>query len=277
MISAVILTFNSIKFIKSCLDSLLPESYRELEVIVVDNGSRDGTLDFIRKNYPQVILIENKNNLGACRGRNQGISIAKGEWILTLDSDVTVEKNFMARVFQEIVTVSSDVGLIQPKILNSDKRTIYSAGIYLSCIRRFYDIGKKRKITRDIKEKRDIFGACCAAALYRRKMLEELKEDSGYFDERFFFLVEDVDLSWRAQRNGWKVKFLPDAQCYHEGNSSGYTDKLRQYLCFRNRYLMIGKNEALLGKIKLFFLSFWYDFPRALYLIVTNKHLRNLL
>ncbi len=276
MISAIILTFNSIKFIGNCLDSLLSEPCGKLEVIVVDNGSRDGTPDFIKKNYPQVILIENKNNLGACKGRNQGILTAKGEWVLTLDCDVTIEKNFIGRVLQEIAALPPGIGIIQPKILNSDKKTVYSAGIYLSCIRRFYDIGKNKKATIKIMQVKDIFGACSAAALYKKKMLDELREDNGYFDERFFFLVEDVDLSWRAQRFGWKAMFLPGAHCFHEGNSSGCTDKLRQYLCFRNRYLMIGKNEGLSGKIRLIFLSFWYDFPRALYLIITNKYLRNL-
>lgn len=243
---------------------------------MVDNGSRDGTPDFIKRNYPQVILIENKNNLGACKGRNQGILIAKGEWILTLDCDVTIEKNFIGKVIQKIAALPLDIGIIQPKILNSDKKTVYSAGIYLSRIRRFYDIGKKEKATSKIMGVEDIFGACSAAALYRRKMLEELRGNNGYFDERFFFLVEDVDLSWRARRFGWKALFFSDVLCYHEGNSSGYTEKLRQCLCFRNRYLMIGKNESLSGKIKLIFLSFWYDFPRALYLIITNKYLRNL-
>jgi len=87
-ISVVVLTHNSIEYIGSCLDSLLPQIRDRTEVFVVDNGSTDGTPDFIRNNFPAVTLIENKNNLGACKGRNQGIELARGEWVLTLDCDV---------------------------------------------------------------------------------------------------------------------------------------------------------------------------------------------
>lgn len=112
-----------------------------------------------------------------------------------------------------------------------------------------------------------------AAALYKRKMLEEIKEDNGYFDERFFFLVEDVDLAWRAQRRGWKTIFCPEAVCYHFGNSSGYDKKIRQYLCFRNRLLLISKNERIFGKIKLIPLFFIYDLPRLLFLAFNYSRL----
>ena len=105
-ISTVIITFNSEKFIKSCLDSIFTQDYRDFEVIVVDNGSKDGTVDFIKENYPQVTLIENKENLGTCKVRNQGIEIAKGEWILTLDCDVTLEKNFISQILEAIKHLS---------------------------------------------------------------------------------------------------------------------------------------------------------------------------
>jgi len=81
-------------------------------------------------------------------------------------------------------------------------------------------------------------------------MLWELKEETGYFDERFFFLVEDVDLAWRAQKKGWKALFYPKGVCYHSGNSSRTNGKLRQYFCFRNRYLMILKNETVTGILR---------------------------
>ena len=87
-ISIVIITFDSERYIKSCLDSIWSQDYRDFEVIIVDNGSQDGTVDFIKENYLHCILIENKENLGACKARNQGIKIAQGKWILTLDCDI---------------------------------------------------------------------------------------------------------------------------------------------------------------------------------------------
>jgi GT2 family glycosyltransferase len=102
-------------------------------------------------------------------------------------------------------------------------------------------------------------------------MLEDIKEKTGFFDERFFFLVEDVDLSWRAQKIGWKAKFIPEMVCYHAGNSSGYDKSFRQYLCFRNRRYMVAKNENIFGKIKLIPIFFVYDFPRSLYISLNRK------
>lgn len=271
-ISVIILTYNSIKFIKSCLDSVFVQGYQDLEVIIVDNGSRDHTLSLIREDYPRVRLIENKENLGTCMVRNRGIEIANGEWILTLDCDIVLERDFLAKAMQCAQESEKSIGMFQPKILQMDKKKIYSCGIYLSKLRRFYDIGRGRFDNGKFAKTGYVFGACSAAALYKRQMLEEIKENTGYFDERFFFLVEDVDLAWRAQRKGWKAKFCPQAICYHHGNSSNIDKKIRQYLCFRNRYYSIAKNEGLINYSKKFFLLLSYDFPRLLYLFFTNKH-----
>jgi hypothetical protein len=273
-ISIVIPTFNSEKFIKFCLDSVFVQDYQDFEVIVIDNGSKDGTVSFIKENYPQVILIENKENFGACKARNQGIEVGKGEWILTLDCDIILEKDFLRKMLCFIEGIEGSVGGVQPKILNMDKKTIYSCGIYLSkLLRRFHDIGQGKRDSRQFDKSKYIFGLCSAAALYNRQMLRELKEPTGYFDERFFFLVEDVDLAWRAQNKGWKIVFFPEAVCYHSGNSSNCNQKIRQFLCFRNRYYSIMKNEGLKKYFKRIFPLFLYDFPRLLYLIFTNHYI----
>ncbi len=272
-ISIIIITFNSKGFIKRCLDSVFSQSYQDFEVIIVDNGSRDGTIDIVKESYPQVMLIENKENLGACRARNQGIEESSGEWVLTLDCDIVLEKDFCLKIRKIIETLSSKIGLLQPKILTPDKETIYSCGIYLSWARRFFDIGKGKEDVGQFNGSKYVFGPCTASALYNRRMLQELKEDTGYFDERFFFLVEDVDLAWRAQKKGWKAIFYPDAVCYHCGNSSDTSKKIRQYLCFRNRYYSIIKNEGLKNYYKRFFPLLFYDIPRLFYLSLSNPYI----
>ncbi len=270
-ISIVIITFNSKNFIKSCLDSVFTENYRDAEVIIVDNGSRDGTLDLIKK-YPEVILIENKKNLGACRARNQGIEASCGEWVLTLDCDVILEKDFFKKIMTFVGNLENSVGMLQPKNLKEDKKIIYSTGICLSGLRRFFDIGKGKPDNGRFDSQKYIFGACSAAALYRREMLEEIKQDTGYFDERFFFLVEDVDLAWRAQKRGWKALYYPEAVCYHKGDSSNTPRKIRQYLCFRNRYYSIIKNDSLKNNFITFFLLFAYDSLHFFYLLFVNSY-----
>ncbi len=267
MISVVILTLNSVKFIKSCLDSILIQNPDAIELIVVDNGSSDGTPAFIKENYPQVGLIENKFNFGAAKARNQGIIAAQGEWILSLDCDVVLDNEFFCNIRNTLKVLSPRVGLIQPKILQAGKKTIYSAGIRISFLRRFYDIGRGEEDFGQFDKMADIFGACSAAALYSKEMLNAIRQGADYFDESFFFLFEDVDLSWRARRSRYKAVVCPSALCYHRGNSSETPDKIRQYLCLRNRYYTLLKNDS----IKNYILPFlFYDLPRLFWILITN-------
>jgi hypothetical protein len=267
-ISTIILTLDSMNYIKICLDSVLSQAYPDREVIVVDNGSKDGTVSFIKENYPEVILIENKENAGAAKARNQGIQISKGEWVLTLDCDCILGDDYISKFTRALNDSPSDIGIIQSKILYSDRKRIYSAGIFLSSIRRFYDIGQGSKDLGQFDKPKYIFGACSAAAFYRRQMLEQTKEDTGYFDERFFFLVEDVDLAWRAQRHGWKALYYPQSVCYHFGNSSGFDKGDRQYLCSRNRYYTIKKNEGIIKYALKVFPLLVYDLPRFILIMI---------
>jgi len=273
MLSIVILAYNSQKYIKACLNSVFSQSAKDIEVIVVDNASTDGTQALVREGYPRVRLIENRSNLGASRARNQGIECSVGEWILAMDSDVVLENDFIRNYELAKGLFPEDLGMIQPNVLNRDGTKIYSQGIRLSVFRRFHDLnhGKPRNFVSSIEGK--IIGPCSAAAFYRRSMLDALREVTGYFDERFFFLVEDVDLAWRAQRAGWKVLFNPQMVCSHTGNGSSTDKKLRQYLCFRNRYLMIAKNDTILERIVIFMISLPYEIMRCAYLAVSNKYL----
>jgi GT2 family glycosyltransferase len=271
-VSVIILSYHSDEFIKNCLDSVFKQEYRDFEVIVVVNGSVGGTETFVKAKYPQVILIENKENLGAAKARNQGIEIAKGKWILTLDCDVILENNFLKKIISFANNSEDSAGMFQPKILTMDKKTIFSCGISLSNLRRFHDIGRGMLDGGQFNMSGHVFGACSAAALYRRRMLEEIKEGTKYFDERFFFLVEDVELSFRAGRKNWKALFYPHAICYHAGNSSGTSKEVRQYLCWRNRRLLLDKSR--ISKLELFPIVLCYDYPRALYLFLTNWYVR---
>jgi len=272
-ISTIIVTYNSGRFIGACLNSLFEENCKDVEIIVVDNASTDDTVKLIREQYPCVRLIENSVNRGAAAARNQGVVSSSGHWVLTLDSDTVVERGFIQNLLILIKNISANIGIIQPKILFYDKKHIYSCGIFLSWSRRFYDIGKGKQDKVFFQDKREVFGACSAAALYKREMLEETREDTGYFDERFFFLAEDVDISWRAQKKGWKAFFYPEAICYHHGNSSGHGISARRKLCFRNRLLSISKNEPLSGKFKLIPVFLAYDIPRFFLMLLSRDKL----
>ena len=274
MISVVVVTHNSENVIIDALSSIYMQEPGASDVVVVDNGSMDATVELIRGRFPQVLLVVNDANEGACKARNQGIALSKAEWVLTLDCDTVLGAGFMRHIRRAIDDVPDNVGMIQPKIMMPDRITVYSLGIRLDWMRRFFDVGRGRPDSRR-RGRQPIIGPCAAAAVYRRRMLGELQEETGYFDERFFFLVEDVDLAWRAYRRGWKAVVYPGALCYHNGNSSGASKQLRQYLCFRNRMYSIAKNEGAAAYGLKVIPVVCYDFPRLLYLVFSNAHVRD--
>ncbi len=274
-VCAVVVSFNSMDCIGACLDSLFRAGAGLLgKVAVVDNNSCDGTAGLIASKYPQVLLIRNNRNLGAAKARNQGIELVKEdcEWVLTLDCDVILDEGFLRGLLAASTGLSGNVGILQPKILMPDKRTIYSSGVALSFFRRFYDIGRGEPDGEKFNAQKKLFGSCAAASLYKKELLEEVKDANGYFDERFFFLAEDVDLSWRAQKKRWGAIFVPQALCFHQGNSCRFDAKLRQYLCFRNRYYMIRKNQGLSRYALSVLPLFLYDIPRLAMILCANRY-----
>lgn len=271
-ISIVIVTWNSELFIEDCLRSILKQIYKNWELIIVDNGSSDGTVDYIKRIYPEVILIRNRNNLGFCQANNQGINLAKGRYVFVLNSDVILADNFLEQMKTALDDSEKDIGMVGPKIMQSDGKTIYSTGLFISRSRRFYNRGEGEVDEKKYDTAVNVLGCCAAAVIYKREMLEDIKLLNEYFDENFFFLLEDVDLSLRAKASGWKALFVPQAVCYHRGNSSGYKNKFRQYLSFRNRYFLIIKNDTLRGLLKDAPYIIIYDSLRFFYMLFLNKY-----
>jgi len=268
-ISIIIVTSNSSKYIESCLDSILIQDFKDYEIIVADNGSKDNTIAIIKNRYSSIILIENLKNFGPCKARNQGIAIANGKFILCLDHDVKLLDNFLTNVYKAIET-RDNIGAAGPKILMSDGKIIYSAGIYFSYLWRFYDVGDAKIDMPAFGHKKYVAGISAAAVIYRREALETIKQDGEYFDEDFFYLFEDVDVSWRLRKMGWKILYTPYAACLHVSGKSRKKDKFSQYLSMRNRYLAIIKNESLFSLPKLFVIFFIYDLWRNMFMLITN-------
>ena len=131
-ISVLIISWNNKSDLKNCLNSLLHQTENGFEIIVVDNNSNDGTVEMIRQNFPNVILIEETENLGFAEGCNRGISISTGEWIATLNQDTTVEPDWMAELTLHAQSAESDLGMLQSQLLFMDEpQLINSTGILL--------------------------------------------------------------------------------------------------------------------------------------------------
>lgn len=270
-VSIIIVTWNAARFMAQCLNSLKKQIFRDFELIVVDNGSSDETLDILGKMFPQARVIKNKENLGFCRANNQGIKLAQGDYILTLNSDIILNRDFIKELLLAANSQPEEIGMLGGKMLRMDGKTIDSTGLILSKSRRFYDRGGGEIDIGQYDEISEVFGICAGAALYKRKMLDEIKIDGLYFDDDFFFLGEDFDVAWRAQLYGWKALYIPTAKCLHLRGSSQHQSKFKQYLSFKNRYLLMIKNDSLLNILMALPRLLVYDKTRFFYLLFTNR------
>ncbi|MDD3974352.1 MAG: glycosyltransferase family 2 protein [Methanothrix soehngenii] len=228
LISVIVLNYNGKGFLNSCLSSLASQTYSDFEVIVVDNGSRDGSPEYIEENYPWVRLAKNDENLGFAGGTNVGIRAAKGEFIITLNNDSRADSRFIEELIKPMA--DPEVGVCAAKMLFPDGR-INSAGICISRSGAAWDRGMFEPDRGQYEFVEEVFGACAGAALYRREMLDEI----GLFDEDFFLYLEDVDLAFRARLAGWKCLYVPGARViHHHGGTAGVGSDLAVYYGNRN-------------------------------------------
>ncbi len=229
MISVVVLNYNGLRYLERCLSSLLAQTYSDFEVIVVDNGSSDDSVNYIESHYPQVTVVKNSDNLGFSGGTNVGIARAKGDYILTLNNDTYLDQDFLKHIIKPMLYVDS-VGMCASKMIFPDGR-INSTGICLSRSGAAWNRGMFEVDRGQYEASIDIFGPCAGAALYRKKMLEEV----GLFDEDFFLYMEDVDLAFRAKLAGWGCTYVHKAVAFHiHGGTAGFGSDLSVYYGNRN-------------------------------------------
>ncbi len=253
LISIVILNFNGEKFITDCLDSVLAQDYSNTEVIVIDNFSSDRSPKMIAEYLPKIEIVNNPTNLGFAKAMKMGINKSKGEFVLTLNVDVTLEPDFLTNAFSSIVG-DDRAGSVSGKIYRMDRTdppTIDSTGHVIYKNRLFTDRGDGLPDTGQFNKREEIFGPCAGAALYRRSMLEDIEVGGEYFDSDFFMFLEDTDLSWRAQLRGWKSIYTPNAVAYHfRGGIALRKSKLVEMHNYKNRYFMLIKNDSFSSIIK---------------------------
>ena len=228
MISVVILNFNGKRYLDKCLSALASQTCRDFEVIVVDNGSTDGSAEHLRADFPWAKTIRSEENLGFAGGTNKGIRSASGDYILTLNNDTWVDIQFIEHIIKPMF--EKDVGMCASRMLFPDGR-INSTGICVSRSGAAWDRGMFERAEGQYDQEEEVFGPCAGAALYRKAMLEEI----GLFDEDFFLYMEDVDLAFRGRLAGWKCIYVPEAVVYHHhGGTAGFGSDLSVYYGNRN-------------------------------------------
>src|SRR6266481_4382575 len=221
VVSVTIVTYNSGRFIKRCLESVLAQRYPEKEVIVVDNGSSDGTVDILEQFEDRCQVYYNNENIGFAAAQNQAIRLSSGEWILTLNPDVLLLPNFI-QALVDAGQIDPKVGTVCGKLLTirasfdlPDRQLVDSTGIYFTPTLRHLDRGSQEVDNGHYLNFEYVFGATAAAALYRRGMIEDISIMGEFFDNDFFVYREDADVAWRAQLMGWKCLYVPYAKGYH--------------------------------------------------------------
>lgn len=243
----VIPNYNGIQYIEQCLDSIYGGTVTDMEVIVVDNASTDGSLELIEKKFPKVRLIRNSTNTGFSVAVNQGIEASATPYVILLNNDTRVEKNFVRELER---VLDDDTG---EKVFSASARLISmydkartdDAGDFYCALGWAFARGKGKNP--DLYDKnREIFAACAGAAIYRRELLSP--ERVGLFDREHFAYLEDIDIGWRAKIHGYKNQFAANAVVYHAGSATSGSryNAFKTRLAAGNSVYLIYKNMPLL-------------------------------
>jgi GT2 family glycosyltransferase len=283
MVSVLIVTWNSVKYLAPCFASLDRQDYRDVEVVIVDNASTDATREVLQPLEKKWRVIYNHRNVGFAAGQNQAIRAAKGDWLLCLNPDVVLADDFVSRLL-EAASAHPEAGALCGKLLRWDPddephqtRTIDSTGIYFTRNMRHLDLGAEEADIGQYDRTQYVFGATGAAAMFRRSFVEAVSVDGEFFDEDFFSYREDADLAWRAQVMGWKCLYTPAAVAWHVRR---VTPERREQLplainwhSIKNRFLMRGKNASGWLCWKLFFPVAWRDLMVVGYAVVRDRRM----
>ncbi len=260
VVSIVIVNWNGLRFLDGCLSSVFNQKFaqtpRQFEVVFVDNGSTDGSVEFVKGRFPAARVITNATNLGFAKANNQGIEASAGAFVLTLNNDTELQPGFLDTLLEAALKADKGAGMWAPKILSMETAhhidsvgglLIYPDGLARGRGRLEADAGQYDGIA-------EVFAPSACAALYRRTMLDE----TGLFDEDYFAYCEDTDLGFRARLAGWKAVSVPKAIVYHyySGTSGRYTP-FKAYLVERNRIYTAIKNLPASMLVASIFYTFW--------------------
>lgn len=236
----VIPSYNGIRYLENCLRSLKNE---QAHIIVIDNGSIDGSYDMICDNFPEVEVISFSVNTGFCRAVNAGIVATETKYVIFLNNDTVVEPGFVEEL-ERVMEQDKRIFSASAKVISmQEKHTIDDAGDLYCALGWAFAIGKGRP-ERDYQKSYPIFASCGAAAIYRRCVFERI----GILDENHFAYLEDIDLGYRAQIYGYRNVFAPKARVYHAGSASSGSryNQFKTDLSSINSVYLIYKNMPIL-------------------------------
>jgi hypothetical protein len=238
LVSVVIVTYNSSKFIVPCIQSVLNSDYPRVETIVVDNDSQDGTADIIHEQFETVVLIKSGTNLRYAAGNNLGIKNSRGELVFLLNPDATIRKDCINSIVNSWLE-DPTIGIIGCKIYYERSDLLQSAGGLIAGSGDTRRLGDKRLDSGEFDQVRDVQWTSGAAMMVSRQALKRI----GMFDPIYYFFYEETDLCWRAQKGGMRVIYLPTAVAFHfEGHVIERDSLLRRKYIQASRVVFVLKN-----------------------------------
>jgi len=238
-ITVVIPNWNGEKFLSTCLGSLRDQSHEDFETVLVDNGSADGSVAFVRRNFPEVRVLPLGENRGFSAAVNAGIRTSHTEYVALLNNDTEVDPGWL-KALVRAADSRAEAGFFASKMVDfNDRRVLDGAGDVLRRGGLPYRLGHGEPDRGQYDDAAFVFGACAGAAMYRRSMLEDI----GLFDEDFFANCEDGDLSFRAQLAGYRCLYVPSSVVYHIGSATfGKRSPTAVRLGTRNSLCLLVKN-----------------------------------
>lgn len=268
-VSIIMVTWNSQHYIYNALESISSQTFKDFSVLIIDNHSIDGTLELIKKDFPQCYVIKNSKNAGYGKGNNQGMKLSRSEYVLIMNPDIILDKNFLSNIII-FADNHKQGGSFCGKIFKQQNKNIDSleknniidaAGFVMKKNRNAINRGEGKEDSAEFQNNIKVFGAPGCLALYRKAALLDTESMNEFFDEDFFAYKEDVDLAWRLNIYGWESWYVPEAIAFHKrsfpatGNRNIFKNiiarkkipKKLRYLSLRNQYLMILKNDAIIN------------------------------
>lgn len=238
-VTVVIPNYNGIEYLKECLKSLEQQSFKDFTIMIVDNCSQDGSPEFIKKSYPEIQLFEMDKNYGFSVAVNKGISESKTPYVILLNNDTVVHKDYIKELYNHIRTSKKIFSVSSKMISYHDRNLMDDAGDLYSLVGWAFQRGVGQPVNRYTKPCR-VFSACAGAAIYRREVFKKI----GLFDEMHFAYLEDIDVGYRARIAGYYNEYCPTALVYHVGSATSGSryNEFKVHLAARNSVYLNYKN-----------------------------------
>lgn len=266
MVSIIIVNYNGRKHLARCLEALRRQTYQDFEVIVVDNGSSDGSVAFLAEHFPEVRTIPLAGNLGFTGGNIAGYASSTGELIALLNNDTEVSEHWLAALVSAMEG-DPQIGICSSRIIVTATGLVDSVGGMFTTAGSGFKRGEGESPER-FSEPCEVAGACAAAALYRRAMLDDI----GFLDNDFFLNHEDTDLDFRALLAGWRSVYVPEATVLHDVSATlGAMSDLTVYYFSRNNPLVWVKNMPCSLMLRFFHHRVLYECAALFYYCVVGR------